>query len=321
MTAEEMTMRVFVAGGTGVVGRPVVEALAGQGHHVVASTQRPDNLRIAEKLGATAVLMDGLDDASVRQAVLDAEPDVVVNLMTALSVPSNDYGKWLTITNRLRSEGTKVLMSAAHDAGAHRVVAQSASFMTRPGSGPTDETAPPYLDAPGPIGSHIQANIAAEEMVLDTPGVDGVVLRYGFLYGDHTAIGPGGDIAKAVEAGTMPIVGTGAGYYPFVHVDDAAWATVRAVSAGAPGVYNILDDEPAPQAEWLPYLAGILGGPAPDRISEQEAAERFGIQSVYYGSQLPAASNAKVKAELGLVFAYPSWRAGFGSVFGGREAS
>ncbi|MEV0288593.1 NAD(P)-dependent oxidoreductase [Kribbella sp. NPDC050820] len=314
-------MRVFVAGGTGVVGRPVVEALAARGHEVVASTQRAANLAIVEGLGASAVLMDGLDEASVRRALLDVAPEVVVNLMTALSAPSDDYGKWLAITNRLRSEGTKVLMSAARDAGAHRVVAQSASFMTQPGSGPTDETAPPYLDAPGPIGVHVQANIAAEEMVLDTPGIDGVVLRYGFLYGDHTAIGPGGDIAKAVEAGTMPIVGTGAGHYPFVHVDDAVWATVRAVGTGAPGVYNILDDEPAPQADWLPFLAGILGGPAPARISEEEAAERFGVQSVYYGNQLPAASNMKAKAELGLIFAHPSWRQGFRAVFGAREGS
>lgn len=309
-------MRVFVAGATGVVGRPLVDALLERGHEVTASTSHPDNLPFLGALGARPALMDGLDDAAVRRAILEAQPEVIINQMTALSLPSGDYGTWLAVTNRLRSEGTKTLMSAAREVGSRRVVAQSASFMTQPGSGPTDESSPPYLEGPGPIGSHVQANIAAEKRVLATPGIEGVVLRYGFLYGHGTAIGPGGDIATAVKAGDLPIVGAGAGQYPFVYVRDAISATLQAVEKGTPGIYNVVDDEPAPQAEWLPYLVEILGGPAPRYISEEEATERLGIQTVYYGNQLRAASNAKAKSELGLTLEYPSWRDGFRELFG-----
>jgi nucleoside-diphosphate-sugar epimerase len=318
---KEMTMRVFVAGGTGVVGRPLVAALLDQGHEVTASTRKADNLPQVEALGARAVLMDGLDDGAVRHAIFEARPEVIINQMTALSVPAGDYGSWLALTNKLRSEGTKTLMSAAREAGTRRIVAQSASFMTQPGSGPTDESTPPYLDGPGPIGIHVQANIAAEELVLGTPGIEGLVLRYGFLYGHGTSIGPGGDIATAVEAGDVPIVGAGAGRYPFVHVSDAISVTLQAIDKGSPGVYNIVDDDPAPQAEWLPYLAELLGAPAPRHVSEEEAAERFGVQSVYYGNQLRAAGNAKAKAELRLNLEYPTWREGFPDVFGstGRQ--
>ncbi|MBM0227200.1 NAD-dependent epimerase/dehydratase family protein [Micromonospora sp. ATA51] len=162
---------------------------------------------------------------------------MIINQVTALSAPSRDYAKWLEVTNRLRSEGTKTLMTAAREAGTRRVVAQSASFMTQPvGSGPTDESAPLYLEAPEPIRSHIQANIAAETLVLGTPGIEGVVLRYGFLYGQGTAIGPGGEWATGVASGDVPIVGEGTGRYPFIHVRDAVSATVQAVGRGSPGI-------------------------------------------------------------------------------------
>jgi 2-alkyl-3-oxoalkanoate reductase len=152
--------------------------------------------------------------------------------------------------------------------------------------------------------------------VVGTPGIEGVVLRYGFLYDEGTAIGPGGDLAAAVTAGEIPIVGEGAGRYPFVHVRDAVSATVQAVDKGTRGIYNVVDDEPAPQAVWLAYLAELLDAPAPRHVSEEEAAERFGIQTVYYGNQLRAASNAKAKRELGLRLEYPSWREGFRQLFG-----
>ncbi|NJP34628.1 NAD(P)-dependent oxidoreductase [Micromonospora sp. HSS6-12] len=297
------------------MGRPLVQALVDRGHDVTASTHRSENVSVVETLGARPALMNGLDEAAVRQAVLDAAPEVIINQITALSAPSRDYGKWLETTNRLRSEGTKTLMAAAHEAGTRRVVAQSASFMTEPGSGPTDESTPLYLDAPEPIRTHIQANIAAETLVVGTPGIEGVVLRYGFLYGEGTAIGPGGEWATAIESGDLPIVGEGTGRYPFVHVRDAVTATVQAVDRGGPGVYNVVGDEPAPQAEWLPYLAQILGAPPPRRISAEQAEEQIGVQAVYYGTQLRAASNARAKAELGLSLAYPSWREGFRELF------
>lgn len=309
-------MRVFVAGGTGVVGRPVVEALVDHGHQVTVSTRRRDRFGLVEGLGARPVVMNGLDEVEVGEVIIEAQPQVIINLMTALAVPAPDYGTWLEVTNLLRREGTKALMNAAREAGVLRVVAQSASFMTRPGSGITDESAPPYLEAPGPIGTHVEANIVAENLVLDTPGIEGVVLRYGFLYGEGTAIGPGGDITTAVKAGQMPIVGDGAGRYPFVHVHDAASVTLQAVDRGSPGGYNIVDDDPALQAEWLPYLAQLLDAPPPRRISEEEAEKQIGVQAVYYGNQLPSASNAKAKAELGFAPDYPSWRDGFRKLFG-----
>jgi len=309
-------MRIFVAGGTGVVGRPLVGALVDQGHNVTASTHRAESFQVVEALGARPVLMDGLDDDAVHRAVLEAAPEVIINQITSLSAPSRDYGTWLAVTNRLRSAGTSILISAARKAGTSRVVAQSASFMTQPvGSGPTDESSPLYLDGPEPIRGHFRANDYAETLVVATPGIEGVVLRYGFLYGKGTAIGPGGDIATAVKAGDVPIVGEGAGRFPFVHVRDAVSVTVQAVNQGRPGIYNVVDDEPAAQAEWLPYLAELLDAPPPRRVSEEEAAEQLGIQAVYYGNQLRAASNAKAKSKLGLSLEYPSWREGFRELF------
>lgn len=309
-------MRVFVAGGTGVVGRPLVEGLVDRGHSVTVSTRRRESFELVRGLGAEPVLMNGLDEAEVHTVIAAARPEVVINQMTALSGPSQDYSAWLDTTNRLRREGTKALMTAARTAGSRRVIAQSASFMTRPGSGLTDEQSPLYVDAPGPIGIHIAANIAAERLVLGTPGVEGVVLRYGFLYGEGTAIGPDGDIVTAIKAGGLPIVGDGTGRYPFIHVRDAVSVTLQAVDGGGPGVYNVVDDEPAAQVEWLPYLAQILNAPPPPRISVAEAGEQIGVQAVYYGSQLPPASNAKAKAALGFAPDCPSWRDGFRKLFG-----
>ena len=310
-------MKVFVAGGTGVVGRPLVEALVKRGDEVTASTHRTENFSVIESLGARPALMDALDEAAVHQAILEAEPEVIVNQVTALAVPARDYATWLAVTNRIRRDGTKTLMAAAREAGTRRVVAQSASFMTRPGgSGRTDETSPLYVDAPEPIRSHVLANIAAEELVVGTPGIEGIVLRLGFLYGEGTAIGPRGEWATGAASGDIPIVGEGSGRYPFIHVRDAVSATVHAVDRGNPGIYNVVDDEPAPQAEWLPYLAEILNGPPPPHISETRAEQQLGIQAVYYGARLRPASNAKAKAELGLVLEYPSWREGFRELFG-----
>ena len=313
---ESATKRVFVAGGTGVLGRPTVEALVRLGHDVTATTSRAANLSPLEALGARPVVMEGLDGDAVRRSVLDARPDVVINLITALAAPAKDYASWLALTNRLRKDGTELLMAAALEAGTRRVVAQSASFMTHPSApAPTDESSPLYLDAPGPIRSHVEANIAAEKLVVGTPGIDGIVLRYGFLYGKGTAVGPGGDWAEAVSTGALPIVGDGAGRYPFISVRDAVSATVRAVQHGDPGVYNIVDDDPAAQAVWIPYLAELLHAPPPKHISPAEAEQTIGVQAVYYGTQLPAAGNATAKSQLGMTLEHPSWRSGFRELF------
>jgi nucleoside-diphosphate-sugar epimerase len=269
-----------------------------------------------EGLGAQPVVMDGLDASAVRQVIVEAEPEVVINQMTALSVPSGDYGAWLAVTNQLRNKGTKAVMQAAQEAGTRRAISQSGAYMTQPGDGPTDESSPPYLDGPGPVGVHVRASVAGEEKVLGTPGVEGVVLRYGFFYGEGTALGPEGDWVKAVRAGELPIVGDGAGLYPFIHVDDAVSATLLAVDNGDPGVYNVVCDEPAAQAEWISYLAEHLRAPTPRHVSEEEAAEQLGVQAVYYGTQLRQAGNDKAKSGLGLALEHPSWREGFRTLFG-----
>lgn len=310
-------MRIFVAGGSGVLGRSLVRELVRLGHAVTASSRTRDGMAVVGRLGAEPVLMDAFDPEAVRRAVAGARPEVLINQLTSLSSPARDYGEWLRLTNRLRGEASATLVAAARDAGVSRVIAQSASFMTSPGAAaPTDESSPLYLSAPEPIRGHVAANVALERVVTGTAGIEGVVLRYGFLYGPGTGFGPGGEFAEAVRAGRLPIVGAGAGHYPFVHVEDAVAATVLAVDRGAAGVYNVVDDDPARQAVWLPLLAGLLHGPAPARVSEAEAAQRFGVQAVYNGSQLLPAANAKAKSQLGLALRFPSWRQGFRAVFG-----
>jgi nucleoside-diphosphate-sugar epimerase len=270
-------VRTFVAGGTGVLGRPLVEALVDRGHEVTASTHRTENFAVIEALGARPALMDGLDDAAVRQAILETEPEVIINQITALSAPSRDYARWLAVTNRLRSEGTKTLMTAAREAGTRRVVAQSASFMTQPvGSDPTDESSPLYLDAPEPIRSHIQANIAAETLVLGTPGIQGVVLRYGFLYGEGTAIGPGGEWATGVKSGDLPIVGEGAGRYPFVQSATQCRPPCKRSTGEAPASTTSWATSPPPRLSgcrtWPKSWTPLRRGASPRRRPRNRSA-------------------------------------------------
>ena len=310
-------MRVFLAGGTGALGRPLLPRLLTTGHQVTATTRSPDRAERLRASGADAVVVDAFDSAALRAAVIDARPDVVLHQLTALAEPAADYASWLADTNRLRGEVTAVLVDAAQAAGARRVVAQSASFMTAP-TGPwlLDETAPLYTDAPEPLRGHVTANVALERAVLGADGIDGVVLRYGFFYGPGTGFAPGGDFAEAVRLGRQPVVGDGAGRYPFVHVDDAAALTAAAVDRGGPGVYNVVDDDPAPMREWVPFLAQLIGGPEPTVVPADVAGRDLGPQTVYYGTQLRGADNGRAKRELGMELAHPSWRQGFRDVFG-----
>ncbi len=309
--------RVFLAGGTGALGRPLLPRLLAAGHQVTATTRSPARAEQLRAAGAEPAVVDAFDAVALRAAVTAAHPDVVVHQLTALATPAEDYGSWLADTNRLRAEVTPVLVHAARNAGARRVVAQSASFTTAP-RGPwlLDEDAPLYTDAPGALRGHVEANLVLERTVLGTDGVDGIVLRYGFLYGPGTAFAPGGGFAEAVRTGNQPVVGDGAGRYPFVHVDDAAAVTVSAVERGAPGVYNVVDDDPAPMREWVPFLARLLGGPEPAVVPADVAGRDLGPQVVYYGTQLRGASNDRAKRELGLRLTRPSWRSGFREVFG-----
>jgi nucleoside-diphosphate-sugar epimerase len=304
-------MRVFLAGATGAIGRPLVAQLRAEGHEVVGTTRSAERARALEAAGAEAVVLDAFDTPALRAAVLAARPDAVVHQLTALSAPlrPRHYADWIATTNRLRAEITPVLLEAARDAGADRFVCQSVSFVLA-FEGPMvgDETAKDARDAPDPFGSVVRANLAMEEAVTSAGGV---VLRYGYFWGPGTSIGRGGQQAEDLRRRRLPIVGTGDGRFSLVHVEDAARATVLALDHGAPGVYNVVDDEPAPQREWMPALAAAVGGPPPRRIPAWLARLVVGPFLPAMAEQQRGSTNAKANAELGWAPRYPSWRTGF----------
>lgn len=299
-------MKVFVAGATGVIGRPLVPQLIKAGHAVTAMTRSAERAGALRVRGADVVVCDVFDVDGVESAMAAASPEVVVHQLTAL--PERlDYGKpdVFDATNRVRTEGTRILVEAALAAGARRVVAQSIAFAYAPsGERVKDESAPLFTDAPPPLGGAIQAIAELEQRVTGTHGLEGVVLRYGMLYGPGTYHDRNGSAAADVIAGRVALVAGGTGLYSYLHVDDAASATVAAVERGAPGIYNVVDDEPAPQHEWLPVLAAALRADPPPQAAAQPPP---------YSPQmsLRGASNAKVKRELGWRPRYRSWREGF----------
>lgn len=310
-------MKVFVAGATGVLGRPLVRALVAAGHDVTGTTRTPAKLPALEADGATAVHCDALDRNAVFTAVEAAAPEVVVHQLTALPAKFADLRKGSEATNRLRREGTRHLTDAAVAAGARRIVAESIAFLYE-ASGPpvADEQSPVAKGAAEPFGSLLAALAELERTTLHTDGIEGVVLRYGALYGPGTWYAPDGDIITQVRKRRLPIVGDGGGITSFLHVDDAAAATVRALDAGAPGVYNIVDDDPVPYRDLLPALATLIGAKPPRHLPAWPVRLVAGATAVGSLTEQRGASNAKAKRELGWIPAYPSWRQGFAAEFG-----
>ncbi|HET7278767.1 MAG TPA: NAD(P)-dependent oxidoreductase [Dermatophilaceae bacterium] len=299
-------MRVFVAGGSGVIGRRLVSQLVAHGHQVTGTTTSAGKLGLLEQLGAEGVVMDGLDAVSVGEAVAAARPDAIVNQMTALSVAHagkpnlRKADRFFAATNRLRSEGTDHLLAAAEAAGVSNVVVQGHASMNGIRTGgwvKTEEDPLEVIEGTKAI-SHL------EDVVL---GAGGAVLRYGGLYGP----GANDDQVRLVRRRLFPLVGDGTGYFSWVHVDDAASATVLAVEQKAKGVFNIVDDEPAPVSEWLPYLAECAGAKPPRRVPAWLARVLAGEMVVGMMTQGRGFSNAKAKRELGWELRYPSWRQGF----------
>ena len=304
-------MRVFVAGGTGVMGRRLVPQLAARGHQVTATTTSAGKLGVLEQLGAKGIVMDGLDAASVGEAVAAAGPDAIVHQMTALSVVRNGRPnfrhpeRFAAATNRLRTEGTDHLLAAAEATGVPHVVAQSVASWTgtREGGWMTEEDPQP----PEEVGPKLRGGIEALRHVEDVVvRAGGAVLRYGGFYGP----GATDDVVGLVRKRQFPLVGSGTGYFNWVHLDDAASATVLAVEQQAKGVFNIVDDEPAPVSEWLPYLAECAGAKPPRRVPRWLARLLAG-EMVKVLTEGRAFSNAKAKRELGWELRYPSWRQGF----------
>ncbi|HUB40065.1 MAG TPA: NAD(P)-dependent oxidoreductase [Streptosporangiaceae bacterium] len=308
-------MRVFVAGGTGVIGRRLVPQLVARGHQVTATTTSAAKLGLLERLGAEGVVMNGLDGVSVGEAVAAARPDAIVHQMTALSEahagkPSlRKPERFFALTSRLRSEGTDHLLAAAEAAGVSHLVAQSAAIFNGTREGGWIKTEEDPLDlGTGTLARKLAEGTNAinhlEEVVVKSGGA---VLRYGSLYGP----GATDDQVTLVRKRMFPLVGGGTGYFSWVHLDDAASATVMAVEQHATGVFNIVDDEPAPVSEWLPFLAACAGAKQPRRIPKWLARLLAGEMVAGMMTEGRGFSNAKAKRELGWEPHYASWRQGF----------
>jgi nucleoside-diphosphate-sugar epimerase len=306
-------MKVFVAGATGAIGRQLVPRLVAAGHEVVAMTRDTAKQDALRGLGARPVVADALQAEQVAEAVGTAQPDVVVHQLTSIGpMDLRHFDRSFAMTNRLRTQGTDHLLSAAQGAGVGRVVAQSffAAYERTGGPVKTEEDS----FGPGPA-KEMRETVAAirhvEEAVLAARWTEGIVLRYGGFYGPGTSLGPDGEQTEAVRRRRFPVVGDGGGVWSFVHIGDAADATVSAVERGHRGVYNIVDDEPARVAEWLPALARTLGAKQPMHVPQVVGRLLTGEVGSVMMTELRGASNAKARRELGWVPAHPSWRQGF----------
>ena len=304
-------MRVFVAGATGAIGRRLVPQLVAGGHHVVATTRSMDKLEGLRAQGADAIVMDGLNAFEVGEAVARAEPDAVVHQMTALAGMSGDlrhFDRGFTRTNELRTRGTDHLLAAAEAAGVRRVVAQSYTGFSNSRDGSPIKTEDDPLD-PHPPAQQSQTLAAIrylERAVLDA-ALDGIVLRYGNFYGP----GASDPLLELVRRRKLPIVGTGDGMWSWIHVDDAAAATIAALERAAPGIYNVVDDDPAPISEWLPYLAETIGAKPPRHVPVWLGRLAAGEVGVSMMTRIRGSSNAKARRMLGWRPVWSSWREGF----------
>jgi nucleoside-diphosphate-sugar epimerase len=304
---------VFVAGASGAVGRPLLPQLVAAGQEVTGTTRDQRRAEAIRAAGATPAVVDALDAEALRAAIEAAAPEVVVHELTSLPDRFDPRRKDIyDTTNRVRSEGTRNLLDAARAAGARRFVCQSIAFAYRPAAQPEvmDEDAPLALGAPPPFGEAVRVLDEMERAVVSAEGLEGLVLRYGWFYGPGTYYAEDGSMAAEVRRRRFPVIGSGAGLFSYIHIDDAAAATVAAVKRGAPGIYNIVDDEPAAMRDWVPAYAEAIGAPRPRRIPVWLARLFAGRMASVINVQ-PGASNAKAKRELGWEPRWRSWREGF----------
>ena len=306
-------MRVFVAGATGAIGRQLVPRLVSAGHEVHGMTRSESKQDLLHELGAVPVLADALDPDQVAEAVGRAKPDVIVHQLTALAGVQRYTERDAAQTNRLRTEGTDYLLSAGQAVGVRRFVAQGvAAFGAYERSGGPVKSEEDPLD-PTPV-REMRATLAAirhlEQAVLGATWTEGIVLRYGAFYGPGTSLAPGEEQFELVRKRKFPVVGDGGGVWSFIQIADAAEATVAAVEHGARGIYNVVDDDPARVAEWLPVLAQQLGAKKPMRVPRFVGRLFAGEAGVMMMTELRGASNAKAKRELDWRPAHPSWRQG-----------
>jgi nucleoside-diphosphate-sugar epimerase len=308
-------MKVFVAGGTGVIGKSLVPHLVEMGHDVVALARTPQKGKEVAALGAKAAVADALDKDELTAAIRRAEPEVIIHQLTALAGVGNfrKFDDEFALTNRFRTEVTDTMLAAARLAGARRFIAQSFCGWPFARVGGPVKAEEDLLD-PNPPASFSKSLAAIRHLegaVRRATDVEALALRYGFIYGPGASIAKGGPIAELVRRRRMPIVGDGAGIWSFIHIQDVARATVAAMSRGAPGIYNVVDDEPAPVSTWLPFLADVLGAKPPWKVPVWLGKVAIGDGGVSMMTKIRGGSNAKAKREFGWQPIYPSWRRGF----------
>jgi 2-alkyl-3-oxoalkanoate reductase len=308
-------MKIFIAGASGAVGRRLLPMLARRGHSVVATTRSAQRVTQLRTLGAEPVVVDAFDRAAVVRAIESARPEVVVHQLTALAHAKSlkHFDREFAATNRLRTEGTDNLLAGARAAGVQRFIAQSFTGWTNPreGSRVKNEDDPLDPHPPHTMQQTLDAIRYLERAVSEASGVHAIVLRYGYLYGPGTSFAPGGDILEAVRSRRFPVVGSGAGVWSFVHVDDIAMATVIAAKSAPSGLYNVVDDEPAEAGTWLPELARVVGAKPPRHVPVWLARLMIGDAGVALMTQSRGSSNVKIKRAFAWQPLYRTWRDGF----------
>jgi nucleoside-diphosphate-sugar epimerase len=307
-------MKVFVAGATGAMGKQLVPRLVAAGHEVAGMTSKEANRGLVTELGATPVVADALDPDQVAEAVGRANPDVILHQLTAIgSIDLRHMDRDFALTNRLRTEGTDHLLSAGQAVGVKRFVAQSAiyGFYARTGGAVKTEEDSLDPDPPRDMRESLAAVRHLEKVVLGASWTEGIVLRYGAFYGPNTSMTGGSEQFEMIKKRKFPLVGNGAGVWSFIHIADAAEATVAAVDRGKPGIYNIVDDDPAPVSQWLPSLAQTLGAKKPLQVPRFVGRLFAGEVGALFMTEIRGASNAKAKRDLGWQPDHPSWRKGF----------
>jgi nucleoside-diphosphate-sugar epimerase len=305
-------MKVLVAGAAGAMGKQLVPRLVAAGHEVFGMTRSAAKREAVRELGATPIVADALDPDQVAAAVAEAEPEAIVHELTALSgsLDMRHFDRDFELTNRLRTEATDHLLSAGRAVGVRRFIAQSFAGWPSGRSGGPVKTEEDPLD-PAPVESMRRTHAAIrrlEEAVTGAEWTEGIILRYGGFYGPGTSLAADGEHAELIRKRKFPVVGDGAGVWSFVQIEDAAEATVAALTHGRRGIYNVVDDEPAPVAEWLPVVANGLGAKPPRHVPRWLGRLLAGEAAVVMMTEIRGASNAKAKRELGWQPRHPSWR-------------
>lgn len=302
-------MKFFVAGGTGAIGRPLITQLLAKGHTVVALTRSPEQAPALVERGIEPAIADVFDPDAVKAVLTRVQPEIVIETLTALprSYTSEAMSAAAPLNTRIRLEGGANVLAAARAAGVRRYLRQSIAFWAIPGPGLADEETPLALDASPAVAGDARVVTELEHRLLENPDIEGIVLRYGFFYGPGTWFNPDGDVARQVQQQQFPIVGNGEGVWSWLHIEDAAIATLAAAEQGNPGIYLIANDQPLTVHEWLPAFARSVNAPPPPQISVEDALKTRGADAVYYGTQMRGVSNANARRELNFQPRHLEW--------------